>query len=85
MKQPSLAELATYDPRPMLDTVTEYLNVKNDAALSRALAIAPPIISKIRTGRAVVSPALLIRIHEITNISIKELRALMGDFRPIFC
>jgi DNA-binding transcriptional regulator YdaS (Cro superfamily) len=85
MKQPSLAELATYDPRPLLDTVTECLNVKNDAALSRALAVAPPIISKVRTGKAVVSAALLIRIHEITNISIKELRALMGDFRPIFC
>ncbi|MDB5756714.1 MAG: hypothetical protein JWM30_3 [Burkholderia sp.] len=84
MKQPSLAELATYDPRPLLAKVTECLNVKNDAALSRALAVAPPIISKIRTGRAVVSPALLIRLHEITNLSIKDLRALMGDYRPIF-
>jgi hypothetical protein len=85
MKQPSLAKLNTYDPNPLLDTVTEHLNVKNDAALSRALAIAPPIISKIRHRKMVVGPALLIRMHEITHISIKELRALMGDRRPIFC
>ena len=85
MKQPSLAKLTSYDPNPLLDTVTEHLNVKNDAALSRALAIAPPIISKIRHRKMVVGAALLIRMHEITNISIKELRALMGDRRPIFC
>jgi hypothetical protein len=85
MKQSSLATLNTYDPNPLLDTVTERLNVKNDAALSRALAIAPPIISKIRHRKMVVGAALLIRIHEVTNMSIKELRMLMGDRRPMYC
>ena len=81
MKQPSLAKLTTYDPNPLLDTVTEYLNVKNDAALSRALAIAPPIISKIRHRRLPVGASILIRMHEVSNLPIRELRDLMGDRR----
>lgn len=84
MKQSDLTELTTYDPHVLLDTVTLRLNVKNDAALSRALAVAPPMISKIRNRKTVVGAPLLLRIHEITNISIKDLRALMGDYRPIF-
>jgi hypothetical protein len=85
MKQPALAFLETYDPNQLLDAVTEYLNVKNDAALSRALAIAPPIISKIRHRKMVVGPALLIRMHEITHLPIRDLRAMMGDRRPVYC
>ncbi|MBK4734188.1 hypothetical protein [Noviherbaspirillum pedocola] len=85
MKQPELASLSTYDPNQLLDGMIEYLNVKNDAALSRALAVAPPIISKIRHRKMVVGPALLIRMHEITNLSIRDLRAMMGDRRPVYC
>jgi hypothetical protein len=85
MKQPALARLTTYNPDPLLEAIIEYLEVKNDAELSRALGIAAPIISKIRHRKMVIGPALLIRMHEITHISIKELRALMGDQRPIFC
>jgi hypothetical protein len=66
MKQSGLIELITYDPHSLLDTVTVRLNVKNDAALSRALAIAPPMISKIRNRKTVVGAALLVRIHEIS-------------------
>jgi plasmid maintenance system antidote protein VapI len=85
MKQPALANLATYDPDPLLTAISELLNVKSDAQLARALAISPPAISKIRHRKMVVGPNLLIRMHEMTKISIKELRALMGDHRPIFC
>jgi hypothetical protein len=84
MKQPALVNLTTYDPKPLLATVAEHLNVKNDAELARSLAVSPPIISKIRHRKMVVGASLLIRMHEITKISIKELRALMGDRRPIF-
>jgi transcriptional regulator with XRE-family HTH domain len=84
MKHPALANLTTYDPNPLLAAVSEHLNVKNDLQLARMLGISPPIISKIRHRKMVVGPSLLIRMHEITNLSIKELRALMGDHRPIF-
>ncbi|MGV3655863.1 MAG: hypothetical protein ACO1N5_16790 [Noviherbaspirillum sp.] len=81
MEQQSLASLATYNPNHLLDVLIEKLELKNDAALSRALAVAPPVISKIRHRRLPVGASLLIRMHEVTDMSIRELRTLMGDQR----
>jgi plasmid maintenance system antidote protein VapI len=74
----------TYDPNVLLDALIEKLNLKNDAALARALEIAPPIISKIRHRRLPVGASLLIRMHEVTSLSIADLRMLMGDRRAKF-
>ena len=57
------------------------MNLKNDAALSRMLEVAPPIISKIRNRRLPVGASMLIRMHDTSGISIQELRSLMGDRR----
>ena len=73
-----------YDPNRLLDTLIEKLRIKNDAALSRALEVAPPVISKIRHNRLPVGASLLIRMHEVSDLSIKELRQLMGDRRAKF-
>jgi hypothetical protein len=73
-----------YDPNNLLDTLIKKLGIKNDAALSRVLEVAPPVISKIRHKTLPVGPNLLIRIHEETGLSIREIRALMGDQRPKF-
>lgn len=77
----SLLESATYDPNKLLDILLEKLNLKNDAALSRALEVAPPVISKIRHRRLPVGASMLIRMHEVSLLSIRELRELMGDRR----
>lgn len=73
-----------YDPNRLLDRVRETLQLSNDAALARTLQILPPVLSKIRHRRTPVSASLLIRIHEETNLSIAELRALLGDRRQKF-
>ncbi len=73
-----------YNPDNLLGTLITRLNLKNDAALSRALEVAPPVISKIRHRRLPVGASLLIRMHEISNLSISELRSLMGDRRNKF-
>lgn len=73
-----------YDPDNLMASVIGKLNLKNDAALSRALGVAPPVISKIRHRRIPVSASLLIRMYEATNLSIKDLRLLMGDRRNKF-
>ena len=73
-----------YDPDNLLGSLIKRLNLKNDAALSRALEVAPPVISKIRHRRLPVGASLLIRMHEVTNLSISELRELMGDRRGKF-
>lgn len=79
-----LADQAAYDPNHLLDALIEKLNLKNDAALSRALEVAPPVISKIRHRRLPVGASLLIRMHEVSDLSIKDLRNLMGDRRDKF-
>jgi plasmid maintenance system antidote protein VapI len=76
-------ELA-YNPDNLLDTLIERLRLKNDAALSRALEVAPPIISKIRHRVLPISASMLIRMHEASGLSIADLRMLMGDRRAKF-
>ena len=79
-----LADQVAYDPNNLLDALIEKLGLKNDAALSRALEVAPPVISKIRHRRLPVGASLLIRMHEVSDLSIKDLRILMGDRRDKF-
>jgi len=59
----------------------ERMHLKNDAALSRALEVTAPVISKIRHRTLPVGASLLIRMHEVTQLSIRDLRDLMGDRR----
>ncbi|SNS33244.1 hypothetical protein SAMN06265795_102253 [Noviherbaspirillum humi] len=77
-------EQLQYDPNHLLESLIQKLNLKNDAALSRALEVAPPLISKIRHRRLPVGASLLIRMHEVSDLSIKDLRELMGDRRNKF-
>lgn len=80
--EPTSPSLPTsYDPNYLLDALIDRLALKNDAALARVLEIAPPMISKIRHRRLPVGAALLIRMHEVSNLPISELRSLMGDRR----
>lgn len=83
-KETAAAGQYQYDPNNLLESLIERLNLKNDAALSRALEVAPPLISKIRHRRLPVGASLLIRMHEVSQLSIKDLRELMGDRRTKF-
>jgi plasmid maintenance system antidote protein VapI len=84
MNEMNASEQFHYDPNNLLESLIEKLNLKNDAALSRALEVAPPLISKIRHRRLPVGASLLIRMHEVSDLSIKDLRHLMGDRRNKF-
>ena len=77
----NLLDESSYDPDNLLDSVRKQLHLKSDFALSRLLEVAPSMISKIRHRKLVVSASLLIRLHEVSEWSIKDLRTLMGDRR----
>jgi len=77
-------ETATLNPNALLDHLIKQLDLKNDAALARALDVASPVISKVRHGRLPVGATMLISMHEVSGISIKDLRDLMGDRRQRF-
>lgn len=73
-----------FDPNALLDHLIAKLRLKNDAALARELQVAPPVLSKLRHGRLPVGATVLISMHEVSGISIKDLRELMGDRRKRF-
>lgn len=84
--RPSLrpAHSTKFKPCDLLDELIKHLGLKNDAALSRALELAAPLISKLRNDGLPVSAFVLIRMHEVSGLSIAELRGLMGDHRKKF-
>ena len=63
----------------LLDALLERGKLKNDAALCRLLQIAPPRVSKIRHGRILPSSDFLLRIHEVFNIPMIEIRQLLAS------
>ncbi|RZT10181.1 hypothetical protein SAMN05216319_1366 [Duganella sp. CF402] len=81
MKPPPVPDEQEYSPARLLDVLVARLRLKNDAALSRLLGVEAPTISKIRHKRLRVGAAMLLRMHEVSHLSIDELRALMGDRR----
>ena len=76
-------ETAIYNPDKLLDALIARLHLKNDAALSRALEVAPPVISKIRHRTLPIGATILLRMHEISDFSIRELKALMVGQRKL--
>ena len=62
-EQHPLTSQTEYNPDKLLDALLDRLVLKNDAALARALEVAPPVISKIRHRRLPVGASILIRMH----------------------
>jgi len=75
MKPPTLSARRD-NTHCLLDSVILRQRLKNDAELSRCLSLAPSSISKIRCGRNTASDEILLRMHEVFDISIAELKLL---------
>jgi hypothetical protein len=71
-------EALPFDQNRLLNHLMQVMGAKNDAALSRELEVAPPVISKMRHHRLAVGPALKIRIMEKTHITLRDLNYLIG-------
>ena len=74
-------DLGSYDSNHLLDSILDELNLPNDAALAEALEVDESVISDLRDMRREVDAAILIRMHELTDISIVGLRNILGDRR----
>lgn len=62
----------------LLDVVIATIGLKNDAALSRVLGVSPVVISKLRHGKLHIGPSMLIRIHEETGMSVRDMKSYLG-------
>lgn len=63
----------------LLDCLIANGGLKNDAALSRALDVAAPVISKMRKGRLSLGATLLIYMHETFGMSIRDMKFLVAS------
>jgi transcriptional regulator with XRE-family HTH domain len=74
----------TYTPELFIDGLIHRLGLRSSSALARKVGLSPSVISKVRHRRLAVSGEILLKIHEETEIPIRELRHMMGDTRPYF-
>lgn len=63
----------------LFDQVIKHLNLKNDAAMARHFGIAPPTISKARTGAMPLGPRLMVCISEATGWPTKQIKAVIAE------
>ena len=77
-------EALDYNPNRLIDTLIARMNVKNDASLAREIGVPREVISKVRHGTRPIGSSLLLKMHEASDISIAELRQLMGDRRKLW-
>lgn len=71
----------SYNPSNLFDFLSRRYGTKTDVQLAILLGVGSPVICKMRRRVLPVSGSLLIRIHEITGISIRELKETMCDRR----
>ena len=76
MNRARALEPDSFIPNKLLDTLIKKMNLKNDAELCRVLEVQPPIISKIRHRKLTVGATILLRMHEKSELSIRELKEL---------
>lgn len=61
----------------LLDHLRAEMRLKNDAALAARLSVDQPIISKIRYSTRNVSNSFILRVHEISGMPVKDIRAIL--------
>jgi hypothetical protein len=63
-------------PHKLFDYIREMYNLKTDAQLAHILNARTPMISKIRNGVIRMTPALVIAVHEQTNIPVSKIKEM---------
>lgn len=62
----------------LLDHLISHFQLKNDAALARAIDVSAPVISKLRHGTLKLGATAILAIHEAFDMPIREIKALAG-------
>lgn len=78
-----LTMLKTYPPEQinranLIDGLRQQLNLSSDAELAKALGMATSAITGIRNNKIQVDAEMLVRMWEVSRLSLRELRKLMA-------
>jgi hypothetical protein len=86
MKNTKCTELSAtqYLPEVLFERLCARLGVSSYSALGRAVGLSPSVVSKVRNRRLAISSEILLKIHDATDIPLRELRRWMGDTRPFY-
>ncbi len=71
------------DTNMLLDWTKDLLALPSDKALAERLNIHPTYVSNIRCGRFTLSDSVLIRLLDITSLSLSDLQAPSGHQAPL--
>jgi hypothetical protein len=66
-------------PHPLFDRIIEIYNLKNDAALARALKMPPANLSRYRARYRPICAHVILRIHDATGWPIKTIKQLIEE------
>ena len=80
----AMKDYPAYSPSDLLDKLMYLFNLKNDISFSKKFGFSASHISKLRHKKILISSNFLLRIHDISQISISELRKMMKDKRKYF-
>lgn len=68
----------SFNPAALLDALIVRMNLKRDADLAKRLQLDRPVISKLRNRRSSLTAGVLLRMHDVTGLSARELRKIAG-------
>lgn len=61
------------DKHKLIDAVKDFFEISHDVDLADILKVQPSAISKIRRGTNKISPLIILRLHLLTEVPVKEL------------
>lgn len=67
---------------PLLDHLMNTHQLKNDAALGRFLGVPAPSICKIRSRVMPISAEVIIKVHEVAEMPIRDIKFLIKQAEP---
>ena len=63
----------------LFDHLLRTYDVKNDRALAKELGVLPPVISKIRNGFAGMGDSIVLAVHEVFEMPIKDIKGMLSE------
>lgn len=77
-KREEILRSEVYEPNRLLDFVKSEIGVETDKKFSSILNVHPSMISKVRQKKTLMSSDMLLSIHDLTGMPIKEIKRKMG-------
>ena len=75
---PSKSKYTREGANRLFDHLLRTYKVKNDSALANLLGVLPPVVSKIRSGHAGMGDTILLAVHEVFEMPIKDIKGMLN-------